>query len=313
MERINAFLSLGLPEIAALFAPFETSLTVLGVTPLSESMGNSGYAVETDAGKFFLKIYSNATDGTEAASYAYWRDRLRVPQLFYHDGSKSAFPYAYTIAEWVPGVPLVRFVREQGEFPPELARQAGWMCGLLHTRQYPHDALLDERLNAAGDLPRWREKLTVLLNGRPGSRLKAKTVEALRAFVRDNPALLDRLEERSVFCHGDFSSANLMCADGELTLIDFEWAYAGSPYTDIGHFFRRRDDDAAALPDSGVYDAFADGYNAASDVPLPAGWLALARLCDVSALLCLLNYEHAPVAWVPDIERDILRTVCGFS
>ena len=80
MERINAFLSLGLPEIAALFAPFETSLTVLGVTPLSESMGNSGYAVETDAGKFFLKIYSNATDGTEAASYAYWRDRLRVPQ-----------------------------------------------------------------------------------------------------------------------------------------------------------------------------------------------------------------------------------------
>ena len=71
MERINAFLSLGLPEIAALFAPFETSLTVLGVTPLSESMGNSGYAVETDAGKFFLKIYSNATDGTEAASYAY--------------------------------------------------------------------------------------------------------------------------------------------------------------------------------------------------------------------------------------------------
>ena len=173
--------------------------------------------------------------------------------------------------------------------------------------------MLDERLNAAGDLPRWREKLTVLLNGRPGSRLKAKTVEALRAFVRDNPALLDRLEERSVFCHGDFSSANLMCADGELTLIDFEWAYAGSPYTDIGHFFRRRDDDAAALPDSGVYDAFADGYNAASDVPLPAGWLALARLCDVSALLCLLNYEHAPVAWVPDIERDILRTVCGFS
>lgn len=249
MERINAFLSLGLPEIAALFAPFETSLTVLGVTPLSESMGNSGYAVETDAGKFFLKIYSNATDGTEAASYAYWRDRLRVPQLFYHDGSKSAFPYAYTIAEWVPGVPLVRLRAGAGEIPAGTgpARPDG-CAAWLHTRQYPHDALLDERLNAAGDLPRWREKLTVLLNGRPGSRLKAKTVEALRAFVRDNPALLDRLEERSVFCHGDFSSANLMCADGELTLIDFEWAYAGSPYTDIGHFFRRRDDDAAALP-----------------------------------------------------------------
>ena len=81
MERINAFLSLGLPEIAALFAPFETSLTVLGVTPLSESMGNSGYAVETDAGKFFLKIYSNATDGTEAASYAYWREQTARPAV----------------------------------------------------------------------------------------------------------------------------------------------------------------------------------------------------------------------------------------
>ena len=36
MERINAFLSLGLPEIAALFAPFETSLTVLGVNLLGD-------------------------------------------------------------------------------------------------------------------------------------------------------------------------------------------------------------------------------------------------------------------------------------
>ena len=91
MERINAFLSLGLPEIAALFAPFETSLTVLGVTPLSESMGNSGYAVETDAGKFFLKIYSNATDGTEAASYAYWRTDCASRSCFTTMEAKARF------------------------------------------------------------------------------------------------------------------------------------------------------------------------------------------------------------------------------
>ena len=64
MERINAFLSLGLPEIAALFAPFETSLTVLGVTPLSESMGNSGYAVETIAKAQDLGILYGYEDNT---------------------------------------------------------------------------------------------------------------------------------------------------------------------------------------------------------------------------------------------------------
>ena len=81
MERINAFLSLGLPEIAALFAPFETSLTVLGVTPLSESMGNSGYAVETIAKEM------------EASRY-----HIRTPAFW--DGLPGSYTQAFGMIKW---------------------------------------------------------------------------------------------------------------------------------------------------------------------------------------------------------------------
>ena len=184
------------------------------------------------------------------------------------------------------------------------------MCAAIHERKYMHDALLDEKLNPSqelSDLPPTREKILHLLRGKPSEHLKPDTVEKLCAFIKEKPELFDRIEAESVLCHGDFGYGNIMLCGGKIYFIDFEFAYAGSRYSDIGRFFRRKSGDVQALADRRVCDAFARGYRSVS--PLPSDWLMLAHLCDVSALLCSLTYDNAPAEWAEDVENAILYAI----
>ena len=116
------------------------------------------------------------------------------------------------------------------------------LCG--DTRKKIHDdALLDEKLNPSqelSDLPPTREKILHLLRGKPSEYLKPDTVEKLCAFIKEKPEFFDRIEAESVLCHGDFGYGNIMLCGGKIYFIDFEFAYAGSRYSDIGRFFRRK-------------------------------------------------------------------------
>ena len=136
-----------------------------------------------------------------------------------------------------------------------------------------------------------------------------ETAERLCKFIKEKSELFDSIEAGSVLCHGDLGYGNIMISHGKVYFIDFEFTYSGSIYHDIGHFFRRKDDDVEALIGRHIYDAFAQGYHSVSAVPLPSNWLKLAHLCDISAMLCLLTYDNVPTEWVADIENDILCAI----
>lgn len=91
--------------------------------------------------------------------------------------------------------------------------------------------------------------------------------------------------------------------------IDFKFFHSGSKYHDIGHFFRRKDNDIQALINDSIYNAFVAGYNSVLNKSLPLDWLKLAHLCDIAPMLCLLNRDDVASNWVSDIEHDILNTI----
>ena len=308
-NRINDFITLDKKDIILLFEPFDASLEILDFSLMKDSMSNTGYMVTTTSGKYLLKLYSNTTDKIETAAYIYLKDKINVPELYYYDGGKQRFPFAYTVTEFLEGVTFIKYVRTGLNYPPEMACEIGRMCAAIHKRKYAHDALLDDKLNITKELPHTREKILHLLNGKPAEYLKPETIEKLRGFIKENPELFDRIEAESVLCHGDFGYGNIMISGGKAYFIDFEFAYSGSIYNDIGHFFRKKDGDVQALIDRHIYDAFAQGYNSVSPYPLPSDWLTLAHLCDINAMLCLLTYDNVPVEWVADIEHDILCAI----
>ena len=50
MHRIHDFIITDKAEIASMFRPFDSSLTILDFSLMKESMSNTGYAVTTNAG-----------------------------------------------------------------------------------------------------------------------------------------------------------------------------------------------------------------------------------------------------------------------
>lgn len=309
VKRLNDVLRLDKAEVSALFAAFDASSKVLDFALITDNMSNTGYAVTTASGRYLLKIYSNTTDKIETAVYRYLKGKINVPELLYYDDSRARAPYVYAIFEYLEGDTLRHYVRTNRMFQADTAREIGRMCGVIHCRNYRHDALLNGELTVQEPIPDTRERILFLLEGKPRTYLRPETVKQLRDFIWSNTELFDRISAESILCHGDFNMGNIMISGGNVYFIDFEFAYAGSRYHDIGQFFRKKGQDIQALIDKSVYDGFSAGYCAGAGQTLPQDWLRLARLCDIAPMLCLLDRDNIPADWGSDVEQDILRAI----
>ena len=130
----------------------------------------------------------------------------------------------------------------------------------------------------------------------------------------DQQALLDVADHadtvlaetgRCCLAHSDFNAKNLLVDPeaGEVTgLVDWEFAHAGTPYTDLGNLLRFERDPALTEP---LLERFVDR---APD--LPADLLEHARAVDLWALVELASRagQHAVADRAHDLLRAIART-----
>ncbi len=308
-NRISDFIFLDKQEASALFLPFDKRLTILDCSLIDNSMSNTGYAVTTDAGKYFLKLYSNTTDKIEMAAYTFLQGKINVPKLYYYDGSKQKFPYSYAIIQYLNGVNLKNYIHSQNAYSSQIAYEIGRMCATIHLKKYEHDAWLNQNLEEENSIPKTGEHILQLLDDKAGGYLQPKIKDRLSRYMKENPVPFERIHSESVLCHGDINYMNILIAYGKVWFIDFEFAHAGSIYHDIGKFFRTKGVTIQSLINSKLYNAFAEGYNSTASSKLPSDWLKLAHLCDIDSMLTLINRDSTPKEWVADVEYDILSAI----
>lgn len=308
-DRINEFITLDKAKISELMSAYFPKIDVIEFVPLTESMGNTGYKVTTNIGIYLLKLFSTPRYGIECAMYQYLNGKVHVPELLFYDFSKTKIPNSYCIIDFIESVSLADYIRSNNCFPAKLAYDIGVMCATIHQKKYSHSASLNEQLKMTRRRPITYWKILYMLHGKPAKYLHHETVIKLAKFIHANRKLLKRLDHECVLCHGDFHCWNILVSNNKAYCIDFEYAYAGSRYNDIGHFFRRKGDDIQCHINDEVYSAFEEGYNSISELVLPPDWLRLARLCDIHAMLGLFNNDHFPEEWISDIERDILTDI----
>jgi aminoglycoside phosphotransferase (APT) family kinase protein len=111
--------------------------------------------------------------------------------------------------------------------------------------------------------------------------------------------------DRWCLAHSDFNAKNLLVdpESGEVTgLVDWEFAHAGTPYTDLGNLLRFERDPALVEP---LLERFVDR---APD--LPADLLEHARAVDLWALVGLASRagQHVVADRAHDLLRAIVRT-----
>ncbi len=195
---------------------------------------------------------------------------------------------------------------------PSLLRRLGEAVAgvlvLLATERMPQvGAFVDARLDpepfagAAADPVSWLE---AHLHRGWLARLPARERAGLRAVARRARELGGRTSRVSLV-HSDFNPKNLLVdpASGGVTgVLDWEFAYAGSPIVDVGNLLRFETEPEFATAVAGSYAARAPD--------LPEGWLEVARALDLTALveLACRSAANPVVSGARELLRVTART-----
>jgi aminoglycoside phosphotransferase (APT) family kinase protein len=285
-------------EAARLIRPVLPSAQVLDCTALSGGLANSNIRLAlADAAPLVLRFYQR--DPTAAPREAAIARRVGMAPRLLHVGDDHRHgPYA--VVEWIAGRRL-----ETLSSPAQaaLADGLGRTLAGIHAQRFPATGFFAADLTIARPIPVGGDGLIgylrhCLVDGRGGGRLGPELTAALLAFAAGHAGLLDRWGGPPVLTHSDF---NVLVDDGRIAaVLDWEFAFAGSPFFDFGNILRPPFGDQP-----GVAAGLAAGYRAAGGT-LPDNWLALSRLVDLMAWADFLNRPAADETLVTDARAMIV-------
>jgi len=143
-------------------------------------------------------------------------------------------------------------------------------------------------------------------------RMADSDIDRVARFAWRREALLAPYSAERSIVHGDFNSPNILVRrhDGDWrvsAIIDWEFAFAGHAFYDVGNFLRYERRGVSRFEPS-FSRGLVDG-----GVVLPAEWLAIARISDLGALCELLTRPDVPDNVVDEIRGLILATLAENS
>ena len=104
--------------------------------------------------------------------------------------------------------------------------------------------------------------------------------------------------------HSDYKPWNMLVRDGHIAaVLDWEFAFAGSPLNDIGNFLRY-----SAQQQPTYESGFVNGYRAAGG-KLPDDWKRLSRMVDLISLCDFLTRADDDSTIVKDVRPLVQRTL----
>lgn len=130
--------------------------------------------------------------------------------------------------------------------------------------------------------------------------LDSELAERIAAFLESDPVATRNAADVAVLSHSDFKASNVHWTPSGVPLVlDWEFAWAGSRYIDIGQLLRWHPPDA-------FVQEFAAAYVDAGGV-LVEDWRRLAETVDLCALIGLCRRPEARMS--DDLTRRIVETI----
>jgi len=220
----------------------------------------------------------------------------------------------FVFMRYIEGIAFRELKRiEDANAVSKAAHDAGRILALIARTTFPTSGWLGPGPTVTAPLlvganpgPRFVDSCLASANVR--QRVKAKLRHRISALVWSHATELASLGNETHLVHGDFGKRNLLVKKvGEnwavAAVLDWEFAIAGSPLTDIGHFLRYE-----TFSRPRVEPHFSNGYSEAGGL-LPNGWRRLARVIDLIALCESLTHDALPSTVIGELIELVSATV----
>lgn len=281
-----------------------------------EGLRNANFLLELDAApeRIVLRIYEHDPSlcRKELDLQRVIRSSVPVAEVLHAepDGWNDIPPFV--LSRYVDGVEFRQLKRI-----PEACSQAAYAVGQTLARIGgitfsnsgwigPGPRVSDPLMEGANPVPRFAELClaSANLHRRMGPDLRERTL----ALIWSHAAELASLEETKSLVHGDFGKRNVIVRQSSgvwivAAVLDWEFAFSGSPLADIGHFLRyERKSRPVAEPH------FSAGYLNGGG-RLPDQWRRLARIIDLIALCESLTHDDLSPAIAEELAELVSATV----
>ena len=268
--------------------------------PLSGGYSNDNALLTTDRGRYVLRRYrpragrdAARTCAVEAALAARAAGAgVPVAEVIAADPDGRAAGQPLLLARFAPGVMVSNALAADPGSAAGLGRAAGRALAAIGAVTFARagfftgPGLVPSPAGLPASLPEFVE--TCLRAGPAAQALSPAELDQLRALATAADPLARSVAGARQLVHSDCNGKNLLAVarDGGWSVsavLDWEFAFSGSPLGDIGNMLRFR----AGQP-AGFADAFIAGYRDAGG-PLPPGWREISEALDLYALADFLT------------------------
>lgn len=288
--------------------------TVVDVQPLTDGLRNSNFiiALGPTPERVVLRIYEHDASlcQKEADILRLLARSVPVPEIIYVEPEGMNDVPPFVLLGCVEGITF-RDLKRKGNaaWTSQAAHAAGETLASIGRISFPCPGWLGPGpsvkaplLEGKDPVPRFVDRCLASLNAQ--RRMDAELRHRTSQLVWSRTAELASVGAAKSLVHGDFGSRNLLVRQsGEkwkvASVLDWEFAIAGSPLVDVGHFLRYERVSRPTLEPH-----FSNGYLQAGGM-LSDGWRRLSRVIDLAALCESLTHDALP----DDVVSELLELV----
>jgi len=298
----------------ALLANWRGAQSVVDIRPLEGGIMNWNYRIGLSGSteRFVLRFHDRmpTSCAKEVRVLGLVADVLPVPKVLMAAPAGAAGYPPFCILEFIDGISL-RELRRRGdtEGVADACYDAGRLLPRLTRHGFDRAGVLSLALEVE-DGPFAGASVGDIVDHFAASpafcrRIDSSLRDRLIAFMGEMAARVRDADQPVCLAHGDFNSPNILVHRHSgrwsvAAILDWEFAFAGSPWCDIGNMLRYE------RPGECRYEpSFSRGL-VDGGLLLGDDWFLRARLADLPALCELLTRDDVPDAIVAEL-KDVMR------
>lgn len=314
-ERSKPFHLLSKQEIEGMLQSFLPNKRLASFELMGGGFSNSNYKMQVESiGKpLVLRITKQEVGKVEHALHSKLHKRLPVPEIYY---SERHGDQSFAIMEWKEGVQLKEvMVGKDVDAIRQTAFSVGYWLSEIRKHRFEKSGFFNETLEVNDPLKIAPESFLslmeqFLIDGQTGRWLGKELTSRVWDFAQRNNRVLENIDVEPALVHSDFNGLNILVDEkSEVAgIIDWEFAFAGPIYVDIGNLLRYRDFSCF----NEFKRAFIEGLQSGG-ITLPNHWEKIAELVDLIALCSMLNNNFGGTNRINDITQLITQTLSRWN